>query len=577
MIVQANSVLRGLKKKDTKAVKRGYVDMNLSLKLSVTVLVIVLCLVAAKGSELFESKPDLSPTGIGIVSQDIVSRRNLSNHTENHTAPVRTPDYVHRRLLVCPAGESEMSVYDPVSKSVSFSGICAVCPAGTFSATASEVACTSCPSGKYQNATGQTYCLTRQCDGQCEAGSWSSVISATCTLCAAGQYGSGAQTSSAYCTACDVGQVQVTAGMTYCDFCPAGQFNAETGMPACGSCPPGKYSSIGAAECPICAGGKFTPSGSAHQVCTACPAGKHSANVTASTSCIACATGQYCAAGVTSCSACTAGRMQPAVGQPSCDLCPTGQFQAAETSVVCDTCPSGKFQTDLGKAFCQDNPAGQKVEERQGQETTLTLRGLALSSFTDAVQLSLRQNIADKLSIDLSLVQLSAVAAVAATTAGVAGISFKVSVAPPEVTGAPTPAPTPVPAPGSSAGASSGSQVVTGGSFQSSGSSVGFTAAGGSGITAAGGSGIGGGSGSSASSGSTGLTAGDACMQVSCSFGCLDASGHCDSHSSGVWNIFSVGCWRTHTILPGRPNCLQFCRCDAVEWVTFFGLVCGWL
>jgi hypothetical protein len=92
-----------------------------------------------------------------------------------------------------------------------------------------------------------------------------------------------------------------------------------------------------------------------------------------------------------------------------CTQCSVGRFSGTADSLACEECPFGKHQSLKGKAFCLGNSAGTSVTSQAAQETTVTLAGVEKDSFTAALQLAFRQNIAHLMGIGVSLISLGSI------------------------------------------------------------------------------------------------------------------------------------------------------------------------
>jgi hypothetical protein len=154
---------------------------------------------------------------------------------------------------------------------------CTICPSGTYSTSAGSsscigtaciagkfgplgsttllgATCSSCPAGTFTSASGSGLCIP------CVPGTYStSIDSITCagTPCTTGFFGPEGQTSSltATCTSCAAGTYG--SGLS-CLPCPAGSYSASTGATssiACQPCAGSTYSLGGAASCASCPSG----------------------------------------------------------------------------------------------------------------------------------------------------------------------------------------------------------------------------------------------------------------------------------------------------------------------------------
>jgi len=155
--------------------------------------------------------------------------------------------------------------------------------------------------------------------------------------------------------------------------CDLGKFaeakNSETETHSCAPCPPGSFKdSIGAADCTLCAAGKYgTASGAqSESSCSECPAGMFQ-NETGASSCKACPAHSnssvgsvacqcdagYFGDGTSSCEACTDNADSPpgSTDQSAC-ICTAGYFGNGRSS--CEACVPGKFRP--GTCVNKDSP-----------------------------------------------------------------------------------------------------------------------------------------------------------------------------------------------------------------------------
>lgn len=173
--------------------------------------------------------------------------------------------------------------------------------------------------------------------------------------------------------------------------------------------------------------------------------------------CSLCNPGSSSPQGSQQCRYCSVGEVQPQAGQARCIKCTSGLFQELEAKPTCDECPEGKFQSKAGQGYCLNNPAGKSVKSQQQQETTMTLDGVDMASFSsDAVQLAFRQKIADRLGVDVSLISLGNITETGRRRLLAGGITFTIV-----IMASPANEPVPAPVPSRSAGYGSASSYYT--------------------------------------------------------------------------------------------------------------------
>ena len=146
------------------------------------------------------------------------------------------------------------------------------CGNGTFrtvswSAADETISCLPCPAGRFAIA-GATDCTA------CEAGKFSSAMSAVCTPCPANFFSLGGAVT---CTACFTGSA-AASGSSLCTPltpCPGGYHRVSNTAPACEVCPAGFYSLGGSSGCHMCGTGTISSAGADR--CTPCSGGEFAA------------------------------------------------------------------------------------------------------------------------------------------------------------------------------------------------------------------------------------------------------------------------------------------------------------
>ena len=144
----------------------------------------------------------------------------------------------------CPDGtvSSRLGNSDPACSACSpgsyqLNGVCASCPAGTYSRIASVV-CSQCPAGSYslENATGCTVCPAGKFSGNNASGA--------CQSCAIGSYA-------------EEPLIGSLVGASLCLLCPVGWISAGVGARNCSACQSGSYAASGSGICLLCPAGSW--------------------------------------------------------------------------------------------------------------------------------------------------------------------------------------------------------------------------------------------------------------------------------------------------------------------------------
>ncbi|VDM57880.1 unnamed protein product [Angiostrongylus costaricensis] len=208
----------------------------------------------------------------------------------------------------------------------------------------------------------------------CQAGQVT--VNDMCVPCAPGSFFS---MSTSHCELCAEGEYQPLAGRTECFKCAAGQVTAGPGAISeneCkASCPPGHYFNMASSQCVSCGLGFFQHRSGSFE-CIPCDVGKTTISETAvseeecrdecpdgeqlsfSGSCQPCPAGFYRTRGVhKQCVACPTGTTTESVGsirreQCNTPRCKVGQFLVKETK-HCQFCPRGTFQDEEQHTTCK--------------------------------------------------------------------------------------------------------------------------------------------------------------------------------------------------------------------------------
>jgi hypothetical protein len=166
------------------------------------------------------------------------------------------------------------------------------CTPGTWSVGGSYPAvCAPCSAGSYGNVLATS---SSTCSGPCPVGTYGQAGWESCVPCPVGRYGNVSEQTTANCSGacsaapgfgCDLGAVSATGTL-----CPAGQFGVG-GAASCTLCPPGRFGTVsGAANYSSGCGG----------VCTAVAGWVCSSGMTTATG-VACPSGYTSSAGATNC------------------------------------------------------------------------------------------------------------------------------------------------------------------------------------------------------------------------------------------------------------------------------------
>eukprot|EP01043_Picozoa_sp_COSAG02_P068293 COSAG02_NODE_11287_length_1754_cov_1.589728_1_plen_532_part_10 len=226
------------------------------------------------------------------------------------------------------------SIACPPGTTVTSSGRCELCPAGTISTVDDARACTTC-----------------------EAGTFAAAGSSVCTACDFGQVDEDL-TPATPCSLCSPGTFAHAEGRVSCESCsaPNGQWRRVQGeqrVSECDYCPPGFFSygainttsgsSIPSAECQLC------PSGSSavatdSSVCNFCSAGRFDHDGFPQTACLQCPRDTFSTSGSTACMPCARGKFAPA-GSTHADNCTSDENLVEYCSYRCCAID---FQCPLG-------------------------------------------------------------------------------------------------------------------------------------------------------------------------------------------------------------------------------------
>ncbi|KAK3591334.1 hypothetical protein CHS0354_028441 [Potamilus streckersoni] len=266
------------------------------------------------------------------------------------------------------------------------SGICQICPIGTYQSSLGQTSCISCPSGTTTQQTGST--SSTQCVSACSTGFFLNSLG--------------------NCQTCPIGTYQPSSGQTSCISCPSGTTTLQTGSTSStqcvAACSTGFFlNSLG--NCQTCPIGTYQPS-SGQTSCISCPSGTTTLQTasTSSTQCVAaCSTGFFLNS-LGNCQTCPIGTYQPSSGQTSCISCPSGTttLQTASTSSTqcvaacstgfflnsvgnCQTCPIGTYQPSSGQTSCISCPSGTTTQQTGSTSSTQCVSACSTGFFLNSL------------------------------------------------------------------------------------------------------------------------------------------------------------------------------------------------
>ena len=162
---------------------------------------------------------------------------------------------------------------------------------------------------------------------KCPKGWSSSVGSAVCNKCGAGNYG---DVLGGGCKECDAGKRrEVTDAPTICIDCVVGQYQNLKAQSSCLPCIPGTY---------------MDDAGEAVK-CKNCLANRYRSNSMIRTTCVDCPQGWLSTEGSAKCGMCGSGNFGDTIGG-GCQNCVSGQFRgASDPANTCIDCAEGYFQS----------------------------------------------------------------------------------------------------------------------------------------------------------------------------------------------------------------------------------------
>jgi len=221
--------------------------------------------------------------------------------------------------------------------------------------------CTACAAGKFKSSTGGGACV------DCAANKFqpfeAAIASSQCQNCPANADAPAGSTALASCT-CRAGYSAEFAGGV-CSACPRGSYKTDTGVGTCTQCPANYFSTTDAqttTTCSVCPANSKSPAGSDESTDCVCDAGYTGANGAA---CLPCVSGTYkTAAGAHACTQCGNNTYSSAVNATLAETCVTCQnssisMMGSNAHTDCHCLP-GYLTSDLGRvnATCTQCSAG---------------------------------------------------------------------------------------------------------------------------------------------------------------------------------------------------------------------------
>ena len=252
---------------------------------------------------------------------------------------------------------------------------CLLCPANTFSFSASTlltncscnagysgasdgVACVACVAGSYKTAVGIGTCTN------CAVNEYSTTVAQVVSTCSSCPSFAQAPAGSSQATSCQCNAGYTGANGQVCLGCVQGSYKPTVGPSTCTLCGNNTYSSVVAATssavCTACQGNSTSLMGSTRQSDCHCLMGYLTNNLgAANASCQMCSAGSYNSQlDATTCSRCGAGYKSStpgAVSAEQCTACGVNTFSAAGAA-QCEICPINTFapglSDELGDCKC---------------------------------------------------------------------------------------------------------------------------------------------------------------------------------------------------------------------------------
>lgn len=214
---------------------------------------------------------------------------------------------------------------------------CEQCPFGTIREkyASDDLNCTTCPIGK----SSQFYGISVDLDNDAPTDENSKWYTHNCFPCP--WMWAKPDPTALRCSRCSAGTESLD-NRTACSMCPAGKFNAGGDSSSCFTCKPGQYTATtGNKACLTCPVGKTTSIWGSTR-CDSCPVGK-AGYISGATDpyCKVCSSPFYShETGLAGCKKCSAGSITNKSAPSSCTICPAGTWQKSTLNDVCVPCPS---------------------------------------------------------------------------------------------------------------------------------------------------------------------------------------------------------------------------------------------
>ncbi len=207
-------------------------------------------------------------------------------------------------------------------------------------------------------------------------------LALACEPCTSCRPGFASTVGSAECTGCAAGQFAAANNSDACARCAPGFFQTSTHGSACLACPTGFFSDAEhqGLECEECSAGFFSAVTGMANSCTGCPRG-YAQNQPGQKQCTSCPrgklsspTGRADGAQARACTECNVGRFSERAGAAKCTACPRGYSQGEGGSASCRRCRAG-YISDTGAAKCTECPTHSYIlGEGQGGTITVNTR-----------------------------------------------------------------------------------------------------------------------------------------------------------------------------------------------------------
>ena len=313
-----------------------------------------LCLPCAAGTYASQvNSSQCTPCSQGMYCAAAVSAQSLC--APGYYCPNSSYQILCPSAFVCPAGATRLAQCSAGYYLTNKTDVCAICPAGSYSATINATGCISCTIGNYcpAGSTQQAicpsgyYCVNSSSQSICSSGYSCPAGSTAQGSCSPGYYCTDASTPAQQCspgTYCPAGSTAPTSCQQgyYCEnttsrvACVSGDYCPTTGLTGNVKCPQGSYCPSITTKTSCSISGAYCPAGSTAQAL--CTAGYYCPNTTTK---ILCSAGYYCAASVTKQTVCVSTYYCAPGSAAQNTTCPAGSFCANAGSIA--TCGAGTY------------------------------------------------------------------------------------------------------------------------------------------------------------------------------------------------------------------------------------------